>query len=84
MVDPFVDTLNGYENLAARIKNEDPSLLLETNNTADTPKDVNKNGLMNKQTVKKNNTLNKKYTPSQLNALLFADSIVTIQQNKNT
>ena len=49
MADPFVDTLNGYEALAARIKNEDSSLLLETNNTADTPKDINKNGLMNKQ-----------------------------------
>ena len=51
MADSFIDVLKGYENLADRIKNEDPSLLLETDSTVDTPKDINKNGLMSKQTV---------------------------------
>tara|TARA_R110000744_G_scaffold224491_1_gene343066 strand:+ start:57 stop:878 length:822 start_codon:yes stop_codon:yes gene_type:complete len=82
MADPFVDTLNGYKNLAARIKNEDPSLLLETNNTADTPKDVNKNGLMNKQ-AKQFANVSKYYDRSQLEALSLAASYAEIGASRD-
>ena len=73
MADSFIDALKGYENLADRIKNEDSSLLLETGSTVDTPKDINKNGLMSKQ-AKQFANVSKYYDRSQLQALSLAAS----------
>jgi len=73
MADSFIDALKGYENLADRIKNEDSSLLLETGSTVDTPKDINKNGLMSKQARQFAN-ISKYYDRSQLQALSLAAS----------
>jgi len=73
MANSFIDALKGYENLADRIKNEDSSLLLETGSTVDTPKDINKNGLMSKQARQFAN-ISKYYDRSQLQALSLAAS----------
>ena len=73
MADSFIDALKGYENLADRIKNEDSSLLLETGSTVDTPKDINKNGLMSKQ-ARQFDSVDKQYSRSQLQALSLAAS----------
>jgi hypothetical protein len=78
MADSFIDVLKGYENLADRIKNEDPSLLLETDSTVDSPKDINKNGLMSKQ-AKQFANVSKYYDRSQLQALSLAASQAEIE-----
>ena len=78
MADSFIDVLKGYEDLADRIKNEDPSLLIESDNTVDTTKDINKNGLMSKQ-AKQFANISKYYDRSQLQALSLADNMNTIQ-----
>ena len=73
MADSFIDVLKGYEDLADRIKNEDPSLLIESDNTVDTTKDLNENGLMSKQ-AKQFANVSKYYDRSQLQALSLAAS----------
>ena len=77
MADSFIDVLKGYEDLADRIKNEDPSLLIESDSTVDTPKDINKNGLMSKQ-AKQFANVSKYYDRSQLQALSLAANFAEI------
>tara|TARA_R110000803_G_scaffold4747_1_gene15843 strand:+ start:759 stop:1007 length:249 start_codon:yes stop_codon:yes gene_type:complete len=77
MANSFIDALNGYEDLADRIKNEDSSLLLETGSTVDTPKDINKNGLMSKQ-ARQFDSVDKQYSRSQLQALSLAANFAEI------